>query len=180
MTRNKERWALVFFFLFSVFLIIGGANGIREMIEYYDHYVPLWDESPAWPTTSGTITTSRVDEHHRYEEATRYRLDVTYEYSVDGQQYVSDNFDFWASQFTRRSQAQDMVEKYLSGTSVIVHYDPDNPENAVLIPGCSGCRRSPFMGWEYGAIVSGSLILLGYLVYIIWWLRRRLQSAKRS
>ena len=179
MTRNKERWALVFFFLFSVFLVISGANGIRERIEYHDHYVPLWDESPAWPMTTGKIATSRVDEHHLYDEATQYRPDVTYEYSVDGQQYVSDNYDFGALISTNRSRAQDIVDNYPSGMGVIVYHDPDNPENAVLIPGCTGCRRSPIILPELIGLVLGSLILLGYLVYIIWWLRRRLQSAKR-
>ena len=180
MTRKKkriERWAVV---LLSVFLIFIGAYGIKEKIEYYDHYLPLWDESPTWPTATGVITTSRVDEHHQYDEATEYRVGMTYEYFVDDQQYVSDNFDFWASMFTRRSQAQDIVGQYPSGTSVIVHYDPDNPENAVLIPGCSGCRRSPFILQELIFLVLGTLILLGYLAFIIRRLRRRLQSVKRS
>ena len=178
--EREERLVAIFFFLFPLFLVIGGVNGLKEKIAYYNKQPHLWDESLTWPTIKGTITSSRVHDVHRYEDTTLYFVDLTYEYSVNGQQYVSDNYDFWASDFTRRYQAQDTVDKYPSGMAVNVHYDPDHPENAVLIPGCLGCRRSPFILWELIAIVSGSLVLLGYLVSVIRWLRRRFKTVYRS
>ncbi len=171
MKRKKDRLAYVFLFsLISV--VISSAYGIKEQIEYYDQQPLLWDQSPAWPTITGTIIASRVYSHHRYEDETLYRADVTYEYSVDSQYYVSDNLDFQASVSTDRNQAKDMVNKYPSGMVVLVYYDPDNPENAVLIPGCTGCRRSPLSSLFLMELIG---LVLGTLVLFFWkslWLGR--------
>ena len=171
MTRKNDRWVNVFFF-FVVLLAPLSVYRIKEKIDYYHEKPPLWDESLKWPTIAGTITTSRVAEFHLYDSATEYSADVTYEYSVDGQQYVSDNFDFGASgSTTNRSQAQDIVDRYPSGMAVNVHYDPDNTGSAVLIPGCTGCRRSPFILLELIGLVLGTLCLLVYIKD--WWSGRK-------
>lgn len=64
-----------------------------------------------------------------------YVAEVLYEYSVHGERYSSDLVSFGEFGSHNTKNAQRIVDEYPAGKSVVVYYDPDNPDVAVLRPG---------------------------------------------
>ena len=65
-----------------------------------------------------------------------YQAVVLYDYQVEGQEYSSDRIWFGGEVSTsNRSQMRNIVRDYKEGEATTVHYDPKNPEEAVLQPG---------------------------------------------
>lgn len=90
--------------------------------------------SDSWPTTDGEILSSnvRVDND---DDGTSYFGDVTFQYFVDDIPYTSDNVSFGQYGSSDRDHAASIVARYPAGEGVTVHYDPADPETAVLEPG---------------------------------------------
>jgi hypothetical protein len=92
-----------------------------------------------WPVTTGRIVTSTV-EHYRSRVGgarsgtvtTFYEPVVEYSYRVDGREYHSTRLSFGGRVAGSEELAQAKAAQYPAGTEVVVHYDPDNPTNAVL------------------------------------------------
>ncbi|MBK7896985.1 MAG: DUF3592 domain-containing protein [Candidatus Promineifilaceae bacterium] len=105
--------------------------------------------SESWPTTDGEILSSsvRVD---RDEDGTSYFGDVTFRYLVDDFSYTSDNVSF-GQYGGDRDHAEAIVARYPAGSGVTVHYDPADPETAVLEPGVTW---SSYMLLAMGALFT--------------------------
>ena len=90
--------------------------------------------SETWPTTDGEILTSnvRIDND---DDGTSYFGDVTFRYVVDDVVYTSDSVSFGQYGSSNRGHAEEIVARYPTGNGVTVHYDPADPETAVLEPG---------------------------------------------
>ncbi len=85
-----------------------------------------------WPTTSGTVLSSSIDE----DEDGYYGGRVTYSYEVAGTRYQG--YDVHVSEMhwgNGKEHAEATVNKYGASTAVVVHYDPAFPGTAVLEPG---------------------------------------------
>jgi hypothetical protein len=64
------------------------------------------------------------------------RADVTYNYSVNGTQNTSHQISLWSSDLSSYGGiTRAFVANHTNGSPVNVYYDPEHPENAVLIPG---------------------------------------------
>ena len=64
-----------------------------------------------------------------------YNLEAEYEYVVDGKKYLGQRISFVAdTQEIERSEVDRIFERYLSKREVMVHYNPDKPEESVLAP----------------------------------------------
>lgn len=103
-----------------------------------------------WPTTDGTVT------HAKRRHDSPY---VEYEYEVDGTTY--ENNTVWlGSNATTVEGATEMVEENQPGSTVTVHYDPDDPGSAVLSPGTPSNR---------GTLVFASVLVIvgvGVLLFV--------------
>lgn len=78
----------------------------------------------AWPTGEGEVVVSR-----RHQGRTRLG-DFEYRYSVAGQDYAS-----WRAAYLRVPYVNPLHETYPSGSTVTVHYDPEDPARAVIETG---------------------------------------------
>ena len=91
-----------------------------------------------WPATNGRIIASDVLVKERSNrDTTYYQPQVTYAYSVAGQDYRSSQIcagDYESSDITR---ARTITDKYPREMAVTVFYNPHDPANAVLEPGLS-------------------------------------------
>jgi hypothetical protein len=76
--------------------------------------------------TEATVISSDV--HGMGEDR---ELDVTYEYTVDGETYESSNV--YPGAFDLNSNAEAVVADHPEGATVTAYYDPANPSNAFLI-----------------------------------------------
>ena len=90
-------------------------------------------EAGRWPTTPGIVTGSEV----RVDTAGRRfsRPEVLYAYEVSGERHYSDRVTYtWVGIKDRKPTPEDVVATYPEGSRVTVHYNPDNPDEAVLEP----------------------------------------------
>jgi hypothetical protein len=86
-----------------------------------------------WPSTTGTVITSRVEVSGG--DYTSVNPHIVYKYQVNGYEYQSDQIragDVVMSYSGGRS-AYDLVDKYPVGLEVTVYYDPANPSMSCLI-----------------------------------------------
>jgi hypothetical protein len=100
-------------------------------------------KSAHWPTTSGTITLSRVrflprgpwPFGRRFEG---YFGDVGYQYHVGATDYHGSRLSFERAHLAAAQGWQDAIRPYPVGKTVTVYYDPQDPASAVLEPGLVG------------------------------------------
>jgi hypothetical protein len=94
--------------------------------------------SATWPTTTGKILTTDIVAHHSsgssgHGSGTRssYEPVVKYSYSVDGKDFENTRIGFVESAGSKGS-AEKRVESFTSKQELVVHYNPDSPNEAVL------------------------------------------------
>jgi hypothetical protein len=90
-----------------------------------------------WPTVMGRITTSILETYVTYDEnssgTTMYRPQVTYEYEVEGEVYSSSQVKVGGfSSSNLEGSERKKLAAYPVGGAVEVHYDPFNPQDALL------------------------------------------------
>jgi hypothetical protein len=136
----------------GITIVIPGADDIRDG----------W-ASRSWPTVRGLVTGSTVSADDS-DDITLYRASVTYEYTVDGRQYVGSQIRFFDEGYSDPQPARDKAVQYPVGASVDVYYSPEDPSSAVLEPGASqiGLWASPGLGGC--CALAGLLIAAGSLV----------------
>ena len=99
--------------------------------------------SLAWPVAPGKITASKVEVESKIEHESdtrdrvveRFRPHVAYAYRVGNADYHGSTLTWGGVALHGDSDsAEKVTRKYPVGTGVSVHYDPDDPSNAVLEP----------------------------------------------
>lgn len=96
---------------------------------------PRMVASQSWPTTDGTIVSTRLmgSRFREYDGDYYTHLDayIRYEYAVDGVSYSSLSINSIDSPF----YPEDVADRYPVGMDVYVYYNPNDPAEAVLEPG---------------------------------------------
>lgn len=118
--------ALAFFLFFTV----GGLVAVYFGYQMYEDSIA----SETWPVVSGTIISSGVVEIED-DEGTSYKPQVIYEYVANDSNIEGHRITFGQMSYSNYQYAQAIADQYPVGQPVEVHYDPDNPDKAVLEPG---------------------------------------------
>ncbi len=87
--------------------------------------------------------------------------DFEYRYTVDGRAYTN-----WHAAFVRVPYVNPLHEAYPTGRTVTVHYDPADPERAVIEPG------APVLGVLAEAIVAAVMFGIAGVLVFYGFLRR--------
>ena len=93
-----------------------------------------------WPVTRGRIVRSEVEAKWQFASATRgtrvrtYQALVEYRYRVDGREYSSRRVRLGATVASDEAIAGAEVARFPVGADVEVHYDPREPDSAMLEP----------------------------------------------
>jgi hypothetical protein len=116
--------------------------------------------SAAWPTTMGTIETSKLI---RRRSDSPLRPSVTYSYEVEGRRYRSDRIWFDTTSYTR-DEGIHAETAYPVGKQVIVRYRPSSPDVATLR---TGTQRNAWI-----MLVGGAVFLVFHGVLAILLVRR--------
>jgi hypothetical protein len=145
------------------FTILGAFLGYVGLDTYRDG-----KETESWTATSGRVLSSTVDLDTRTERRNgrtqtkkTYTPIVTYEYTVDGVRYEGDNIR--ADDHGGGSdRAYDIVGRYPQGAETTAYYNPDSPEDAVLVQGAESTQVYVFsgLGGLFGTI---GLAVLGFI-----------------
>jgi hypothetical protein len=110
-------------------LIMAGRMSIRRAAD-----------SEKWPVVQGVVLETSVAAV-REEGRQRFRPSVRYNYEVDGKRYEGSRLQ-WASEgFRKFTRARRLLDRYRTGNTVKVHYDPSRPATAVLLTGHAGVLR---------------------------------------
>ena len=155
-------------------LVIGVALTILGAFLGYVGFDTYRDgkETENWTATTGRVLSSTVDLDTRTERRNgrtqtkkTYTPLVTYEYTVEGVRYEGDNIR--ADDHGGGSdRAYDIVGRYPDGAQTTVYYDPDSPEEAVLVQGSESTQVYVFsgLGGLFGTIGVGVLGFIGVTI----------------
>lgn len=121
-----------------------------------------------WPIAQGRVLSAKVEEYRESisrgtggprDRMTLYRPVLLYEYEVAGKRFrgsritQSPGLNRGVPEF-----AEKLVERYPSGSAVMVRYNPKRPDESVLEP------RVP-ASWIFGAAIGVSLLILAAYTY---------------
>ena len=121
-----------------------------------------------WPVAQGRVLSSKVQEYRESisrgtggprDRMTLYQPVLLYEYEVAGKRFQgsriaqSPGLNRGVPEF-----AEKLVERYPSGSAVMVRYNPKRPDESVLEP------RVP-ASWIFGAAVGVALLVLAAYTY---------------
>jgi hypothetical protein len=115
-------------------------------------------ESRSWPSINGTIESSHIVRNRDCNGLPGYHYLISFDYKIDEQDYCSTSVKIGDFRYLTRAVADKMVEKYPTGHSVKVFYDPDYPDVSVLEPGFS---------WECFYPIVLFLIVLGIGLFFL-------------
>jgi hypothetical protein len=149
----------------AVFLLIFGASGCGLLAAAAGAQWKARREG-RWPVTAGRVLSSEVEQYvsatgtrTSKTRMTLYRPAIVYEYEVRGRRYRSSHI---ASQPEVRVVVPDLaaraVERYRTGSTPAVHYNPANPAEAVLE------ARVPAF-WRL-IVLAGGFLALAVILYL--------------
>ncbi len=118
----------------------------------------------SWPLAEGEILYSKVETSGKRVGAHDDRLlwpshipDIVYRYHVKGAEYRGDRIYFRDLPTTAR-EAESMAGLFGKGQRVTLRYNPEDPEESVLMPGASDAMSRTFFGSAF-AFFLGVLAL---------------------
>ncbi|MBN2043700.1 MAG: DUF3592 domain-containing protein [Anaerolineales bacterium] len=119
------------------------------------------EASNAWPSAGGMITATWIEENTDHDEdgysSTTYTPKWEYKYQVGGYEYTSQKISFGGvTGYGRRKRAQEELDKFPANSQVRVYYDPNDPNQSVLIKGTKGTML--------GIIIGVILILVSIII----------------
>ncbi len=114
------------------------------------------DASTKWPTATGRIASSSLE---KSDGIWRYRAAMQYSYRVGTKEYRSNRI-FWGGNEGRHKHMASVVATYPAGSRVRVHYDPQNPAEAVIDP-IQNTGSRPLVLYAMGMATLGLFALTG-------------------
>jgi hypothetical protein len=110
----------LFFFGTGILFFFGS---IKPLIDVY--------KSKRWSTVKGKVVSVSITGEF-FDSGYLYTPQIKYEYIVNGRRYLTHRFSFSGMRGTIfRKNAERRIQGY-EGAEVVVHYNPQAPENAVL------------------------------------------------
>lgn len=115
-------------------IVLFGIAGAVMIFKYFQEQKEA-DESQGWSSTIGKITKSSIQREASYESSnTLYFPEVEYLYEFLGTEYTGNRITFGGSTGnSNRKKSEETLAKYPVGKSIPIYYDPNNPQDSVLI-----------------------------------------------
>jgi len=131
--------------------------------------VSTYQEVQSHETTQAEIVQSGMEsatEEDDGETEVEYYPRIEYEYAVDGTTYAdtqvfhptqvgNESGELRGKEFDSRGDAQDVVDRYESGTSTTAYYDPDDPSVSYLEDPSNDLLMTAGMMGAFGLILGG-------------------------
>jgi len=115
-------------FLLVLLLIVSGLyliwTGVSGMI--------FSQTAKSWPTVQGTVHVKNVWTRHGRHGFKDYIPVVRYYYELNGAAYTSEKITHESMSASTKADAMKMLSPYFVGMPTTVHYNPQNPSDAVL------------------------------------------------
>src|SRR3989344_4223740 len=111
------------------FIIIGLIFFITGIINIVRGF-----SSKNWPSVQGKIISSDIQIHRNIRQGSNYSSAILFEYFINGTRYFSNRVSFGGTS-SKLISIQRVLVKYPIGTGVLVYYNPQKPQIAVIEPG---------------------------------------------
>lgn len=111
-----------------------------------------------WPTAPAVVTKCETEVRVGRRGGQSTLIHFNYAYEVQGRRYFGERVSYGRSPVRA-------IDHWRKDQQIEVYYDPEHPEEAVVIPGCSQASLRAFFG---GLAALGAAALA-------WWLGARLQ-----
>jgi hypothetical protein len=113
-------------------------------------------QSTGWPAGVGAVTQAQIRENRSTDEdgftTTTYTPKIQYQFNIGGAYYTGDRITFgFDKTYNRRKKAQEALAAYPLHGQVRVFYNPQNPNEAVLVQKAQG---------SIGGIIGGVILIL--------------------
>ncbi len=123
--------------------------------------------SENWSKANGTVIKSEIVKRTRTtgtgtdrRKVVEHIPQVAYSYKVNGQSYQSSRITFGA---INKLNAGNTVQRYAKGKNIEVFFDPQKPDEAVLMPGADSTLSIVFIGIGSVFMVMGLMTAFKYL-----------------
>ena len=119
-----------------------------------------------WVETQGTMLSGHVASSEGYDQSTNsyqtyYEPEVTYQYQVNGVQYIGSRVAELASRYGSKSDVEKFMADHPVGSTVKVYYDLADSHNAILEKGLGSMGQKQL--WLAGGIIGSILAAAGGL-----------------
>jgi len=112
----------------AIFVVIGLALSWAAFLDHRKAQAAL-----GWPATQGKVLASSVREVGG--DLTTYKPDILYEYHAHGLHHSAKVWRFGVFSNSSKSKAEAIIAEYPYGRDITVFFNPQNPADAVLVPG---------------------------------------------
>jgi hypothetical protein len=166
--QNKLSPAGAIFFMVLAVMLIGLGVGIGMIVQ--SNYQEHRDQpSLQWPKVTGMlIQCDKIFHPGGVHSGSSHSISATYTYTVNHHPYTGNQLTLWSSDL--QGNTGNFAETHHPPCPVDVYYDPQNPDNAVLIPGPNEALNRHFIHSGIVFVVIGiaaALILRpAYVSYI--------------
>ena len=89
-------------------------------------------ESESWVPSKATITKAELLTSNT-TDSVEYRILVVYEYAANGISYTGKRIGFGPRSYLRKKRAQIEIERYPVSGTIAAYFNPEKPEEAVLV-----------------------------------------------
>ena len=127
--KSSDRGPRLFLWLFIVIGVVAIGCGAWTLLRSM--------RCARWPTAEAVIESAEMGRHSGNDDGDTYSADISYQYQVAGVHYEGTRLAF-GEMTASPEYAQGILKRYPVGKKVPVHYDPRNPELAVLETGLHG------------------------------------------
>jgi hypothetical protein len=159
--------------LFLIFPLIFAGAGVMLIAVGITSYKKT-KSTESWSTTTGTVRSSGIRRHND-EGTIKYAPEVDYQYSVDGQQYMSSviRSEIFVH-FNDENEARQFLRGYPPESKILVYYNPDNPKESVL-----QAKAAPVLHFVtmLGALFCSFALIIYYSYYRSFKARRNLEMS---
>lgn len=131
--EDDPTWKVACYALVGVALTIG----LPFAVQHTAKTIGSANASSSWPQASAKVVASSVSTSRHRRGRVRYNPKVEYTFQVNQQTYRGDRIAFGGVSFSDEAEAQQVASHYARGTEHLIHYDPADPENCVIVPGAS-------------------------------------------
>lgn len=111
----------------GIFVVVGGGLFVAIGVLPAARLV----EATSWTELPSTVLSSTVRSHDT-DDGTTYRVDILYEYEVDGVIHRSNRHSFAAHGSSGYGGKRAVVDRYPRGSSTVCFVDPNDPYRSVL------------------------------------------------
>ena len=117
------------------------------------------EETKSWPTKEARLTTM----HLLGRKGMINNVDVRFEYSVDGVDYVGKNLNLYPNTIFGKTRLEDVLETYHEGQYLEVYVNPQRPKEAILETDIQD-QNKYFLIWSILNVLVGGF-LVAVMVY---------------